>query len=276
MRFIERGVEEGSTIYYHTPSQTAKRMLYYPIAIGEFRCNSDYRVHRDRFDSFLGLYVANGEMHLEQGQVRATAMSGEILLVDCYRPHTYYTETEAETVWMHFDGSESRKWFEEIINAKGQSFSLGEAAVQAILQSVDYARRDSDEYEFSSLIYAFLCRAAAQNCTVGSREKREAVRKSEEFIRANFDQPLTVEDIASQTHFSVPYFNKLFHSINGSSPYDYLLKVRLEKAKELLLQTELPIHDIAEQTGFNSTSNFLCFFKKHIGFSELKFRKLRF
>ena len=276
MRFSERGVEDGSTIYYHTPSQTARRILYYPVAIGDFRCNRDYCVHRDQFDSFLGLYVSNGEMHLEQGAVRATAVAGEILLVDCYRPHTYYTETEAETVWMHFDGSESRKWFEEIINAKGQSFPLGEAAVKTIRQTVDYIRRDSDEYELSSLIYAFLCRAAAQNGRVGSCEKQEAVRKAEEFIRANFDQPLTVEDIASQTHFSAPYFNKLFHSVNGSSPYDYLLKIRLEKAKELLLQTELPIHEIAEQTGFNSTSNFLCFFKNHIGFSALKFRKLRF
>ncbi|MBO7359642.1 MAG: helix-turn-helix transcriptional regulator [Clostridia bacterium] len=251
-------------------------MLYYPIAVGEFRCNRNYRVHRDRFDSFLGLCVIDGEMHLEQGQVRATAGAGEILLVDCFRPHTYYTETAAETVWMHFDGGESRKWFEEITNAKGQSFPLGEAAVRTMRQAVDYVRGDRDEYEFSSLIYAFLCRTAVQNSSVGSHEKQEAVRKAEEYIRANFDQPLTVEDIASQTHFSAPYFNKLFHSVNGSSPYDYLLKIRLEKAKELLLQTELPVHEVAEQTGFNSTSNFLCFFKKHIGFSALKFRKLRF
>ena len=276
MHVNEKGVESDSELYFHTPSPTARRLLYFPVAVGRYSCNEAYCVRRERFDSFLGLYLLDGEMTLELNRSKTTAKRGELLLVDCYHPHTYYTESGAKTLWIHFDGSESRKWFEEIIAVKGQKFSPGEAAIQMMEQMFDSVRRGFDEYEISSQIYTFLCSMATQNNKSRSDEKQAAVQMAEDYIRTHFNQPLTVASIAAQTHFSMPYFNKLFRAVTGLSPYDYLLKVRLEKAKKLLFQTELPIPVVAEQTGFNSTSNFLFFFKKQTGFSALKFRKLRF
>ncbi|MDE6659385.1 MAG: helix-turn-helix transcriptional regulator, partial [Eubacterium sp.] len=74
----------------------------------------------------------------------------------------------------------------------------------------------------------------------------------------------------------VSFFSKVFKETTGFSPYDYLLSVRLDKAKELLQKTDDSIQNIAFKTGFNSTSNFIYFFKKEMGISPLKFRKIRF
>ena len=82
--------------------------------------------------------------------------------------------------------------------------------------------------------------------------------------------------MANASHMSVSYFSKIFKEAAGSSPYDYLLTVRLDKAKEMLRQTDCSIESIAYKTGFNSASNFLYFFKKETGISPLKFRNLKF
>ena len=75
---------------------------------------------------------------------------------------------------------------------------------------------------------------------------------------------------------SASYFSKLFKKGTGFSPYDYLLTVRLDRAKELLRQTDDSIENVAFKTGFNSESNFIYFFKKETGVSPLKFRKIKF
>ncbi|MBR5742720.1 MAG: helix-turn-helix transcriptional regulator, partial [Clostridia bacterium] len=62
----------------------------------------------------------------------------------------------------------------------------------------------------------------------------------------------------------------------GVSPYAYLLAVRLERARELLLETSLPVSEVAYRTGFGSDAHFIAFFRKETGLSPLKFRKIRY
>ncbi len=72
------------------------------------------------------------------------------------------------------------------------------------------------------------------------------------------------------------YFPVVFKQQTGFSPYDYVLLARLTHAKNYLQKTDLPIAQIAEETGFNSESNFIYFFTKNAGVSPSKFRKLRY
>ncbi|HBN38990.1 MAG TPA: AraC family transcriptional regulator, partial [Ruminococcaceae bacterium] len=71
-------------------------------------------------------------------------------------------------------------------------------------------------------------------------------------------------------------FSRQFKKQTGTSPYDYLLGIRLTKAKELLKNTSLPISEISYQTGFANDSSFIYFFKKHEEISPLKFRNILF
>ena len=223
------------------------------------------------------MYLERGKLTLEQNGKTVTAKDGDLLLVDCYRPHTYFSEVEAKTVWIHFDGNESRRWFEEITAAQGQKIHLPPTAVECLQKAVDSVRKNKNEYAVSKNIYALLCEMMRPDRTVPTNtETREAIRIAEKYIREHFAEPLTVAEIAEQTHFSESYFNKIFRKVTGVSPYEYLLKVRLEQAKALLIQTELSVSDVAFQTGFNSASNFLYFFKKQTGLSALQFRKMKF
>ena len=91
----------------------------------------------------------------------------------------------------------------------------------------------------------------------------------------NYQNPLTVKDVADFVNLSESYFYKLYKA-SRQTPYSFLLKIRLEKAKEFLRLSNDSISEIAYKCGFNSDANFIYFFKRKVGISPLKFRKISF
>ena len=276
MELTGNGLNNGSHIYFYTPSQTAKRMMYYPVAAGEFNCNRDYSVVRTYYDSILALYVSEGSITLVQDGAELKACSGELLLVDCYRPHKYYTSSFAHTLWVHFDGSQSRAWFEEIRLQKGQKINCGENIADSIKSIIGCIKSGESEYDISSNLYSMLCSLLKSDEIHSENDKTDRIKAVIEFINANYDKDVTVDEMAGLAYMSTSYFSKAFKENTSFSPYDYLLDVRLGKAKEMLIKTKLSISEIAYKTGFNSTSNFIYFFKKETGVSPLKFRNIFF
>ena len=70
MELTGNGLNKGSHMYFYHASQNAKKLLYYPIAAGEFYCNGAYCVERDHYDSILAMYIAEGSMTLLQDNTR--------------------------------------------------------------------------------------------------------------------------------------------------------------------------------------------------------------
>jgi AraC-like DNA-binding protein len=276
MELIGNGLNKGSHMYFYTASQTAKKLLYYPIAIGEFYCNSDYSVTRTNYDSILAIYVVDGSITLVQNDNTLTASKDELLLVDCYKSHKYSGDDGAHTLWVHFDGNNSRQWFDEIKAKKGQKIKCTRQTAECISNVIKYINSNQNEYDISNEIYSVLCSISKGNELNYESKKINCVEKSKAFILSNYDKNISVDEMAGNVHMSVSLFSKVFKETTGFSPYDYLLSVRLDKAKELLQKTDDSVQNIAFKTGFNSTSNFICFFKKETGISPLKFRNIRF
>lgn len=274
MNFKDIGTEYGSKIYFHSPSSYAKRLLYYPIASGIFYCNSHYRVKRDNYDSFQLIYVADGEILLEQGGFNYTAHSGEFLIIDCYKPHYYYAEKNAQTIWLHFDGSSSAEWYNEIKENCGVVIKNYGKSLPILTTIIDMMKRGESELALSSKIYELIL-SVPLNSKSSSLKENEELNNALKYIADNYGKEISVAALAQTAKLSQSHFSKLFKSYTGLSPYDYLLNVRLEKAKEMLIETDLSISEIASKTGFNSTANFIYFFHKETLASPLKFRKFK-
>lgn len=271
MELKGNGLKKGSHMYFYTPSQNAKKLLYYPIAVGNFLCNNDYAVSRDRYDSILIIFVLSGSITLEQNGIY-TAMENEVLIVDCYKPHRYYSNGEAHTLWVHFDGNNSREWLKETALKK---IKCNSKISDYILRITDDVKHNGSEYDISSKLYSLLCKISKPEGSMHN-ERIEQINRAKEYIESNFEQQITVDDIAKSVNLSSSYFSRIFKETTNTSPYDYMLSVRLEKSKELLHKTDFSISQIAYKTGFNSDANFIYFFKKQTGISPLKFRKISF
>jgi AraC family transcriptional regulator len=95
-----------------------------------------------------------------------------------------------------------------------------------------------------------------------------------DYIHANIDRNLSLTELASVTQLGTHHFSKLFKSSTGLSPYQYVIQQRLDRATELLRNTDRSIVDIAIQTGFANQSHLTTVFRKHLAITPKKYREI--
>ncbi len=86
-----------------------------------------------------------------------------------------------------------------------------------------------------------------------------------QYIKAHFDRDLKLGEIAAAVGMSQYYFLRLFKQSMGMTPYQYVLYLRVERAKFLLKQRQITISDVAIECGFTSQSHFTRLFRKMLG-----------
>jgi len=98
-----------------------------------------------------------------------------------------------------------------------------------------------------------------------------AVQQACEYIAEHFANDIMLQDIASHVHLSRTYISELFKKETGMNYNEYLMKVRMEKAKDLLTKERWKISEVAGRVGYANTSYFIKLFKSYTGHSPLEF-----
>ena len=101
---------------------------------------------------------------------------------------------------------------------------------------------------------------------VGTLEQNQAevaVKWAVEYINNNYHKDLTLEQLAEKLFMSTGYFCRIFKKHAGTGYATYLTKIRLEKAKEILLTGKYTVNEVARMVGFRDASYFSSVFKKH-------------
>jgi len=93
----------------------------------------------------------------------------------------------------------------------------------------------------------------------------EYVKKAIEYMEAYYNTNITIEDICKVIHVSQYHFIRMFNEKIGLTPHEYLLTIRIQKAKLLLQKRECSIAECAKQCGFINQGHFSSVFKKYTG-----------
>ena len=101
----------------------------------------------------------------------------------------------------------------------------------------------------------------------------QTVKRARQYIEHNFDKRLSLEEAAKAVNTSVRYFCKVFKKSTSMTFVDYLTRLRIEKSKNLLLNPNKRISEIAYQVGFDSLTQFNRSFKKLSGQTPTQYRK---
>jgi transcriptional regulator GlxA family with amidase domain len=99
------------------------------------------------------------------------------------------------------------------------------------------------------------------------------IQRAVELMHAHFGEKLSVPDLAKNVNCSESYFSRLFKQETGTAPAEYIIKIRIDKAKKLLSSTAKNATEIALKCGFASTAHFSGTFRKLVGVSPLQYRK---
>lgn len=207
-----------------------------------------------------------------------TAMSPDL-------PH----EEEASDLFIRFVAVQIEPFFFEKIwsgyttNPCGPFFWTPFSVPQTIMTHVKEFFAEFDAHQPGStevlkvlgiLITHILIRAMLQvKVSIEGISQRFEIQRAIELMHAHFGEKLSVPQLAKKVHCSESHFSRLFKQETGSAPAEYLIRIRVDKAKKLLTSTSKNATEIGLICGFATTAHFSGTFRKLAGVSPMQYRK---
>jgi len=113
-----------------------------------------------------------------------------------------------------------------------------------------------------------------KGCNFESYNKSYAVNRIIHYLYENYENKISLDQIAHNMYLSPVYISKIFKEETGESPINYLIKIRLERAKDVLvIEDSGSIKNIANSVGYEDVYHFSKLFKKYYGISPLYYKK---
>lgn len=220
---------------------------------------------------------SKGESHTYQ------IKSGEGFLIYPKQINTYFADKNHpwEYTWVEFDGLRVKEALElagltmdaPVYHSNARDLSLD------LKNEMLYIARHSDQSPFHLIghLYLFLDyltrSSASRRLLKTGRLQDFYIREATSFIEQNFQNDISVEDIAAFCNLDRSYFGKIFRDAVGKSPQEFLISYRMTKAAELLKLTELSINDISNAVGYPNQLHFSRAFKKTYGIPPRQWRQ---
>lgn len=228
-------------------------------------------------------YSGHGKMIL--GERECSFSPGSISLIPPSELHT--TNTFGENAcwgWMYFDAvallneiypddDVSRENVRHIIAKHGkllskedntQKISFLINSIFSEIQSKEYMHQRMVRHLLSGLLIEII-RSSQNNSVPDKSSVKNDILPAIDYIKINFNSFIKISELAKCCCMSESHFRKMFERYMNMKPLDYINFVRVQKSCALLRDTELPVTDIAERVGYESTSSFIRNFKRIIG-----------
>lgn len=240
------------------------------------------------------IYVTKGTIALGIDDVPYKLSEGEIAFISGGLIHYVLASPGSERLVYQFDlpyflagnqQADLQKVLSELQPVSPQWESETEASVRNLLEGMN------QEIEQQSLGYNVALKAQLfQLLTLLIRDIPKRTRSSEKmnklatkdvleklddifsYVEANYQEVLTLQDIAAVSGYSSFYFTKFFKKNTGKTFLSFLNDYRIDKGKWLLINSDLPVSEIITQTGFESDKTFYCLFKRSMEMAPLEYR----
>lgn len=212
--------------------------------------------------------VAQGEVHLREGERRETLARGDVWILRPGTEHEGFSESRGKTsfYWVHYQAQEQDalgfggplirrynnmalfKAFLHAAHTPGYPSYAVDAQLLALLGDMAHCARSGHDGEF------------------------KAVREAAEWIRVHASRRMSVREISVRYGYNEEYFSRQFRRVYGMGLKEYICAERMKAACDLLANTDRPIKQVAHAMGFDNPGQFIHFFTYHKGQSPARFR----
>jgi two-component system, response regulator YesN len=151
--------------------------------------------------------------------------------------------------------------------------SSNKGDVSLIQEAIQFTRKATSFSSLREELSRWLTRIFQIRKNSIQQNEIDPIHIAKKWIKLHLGVNITIEKIAREIPMNPTYFCEYFKSQTGETILDYVTKTRIEKAKELLVTTDLKIYDIAEQVGYADTKYFSKLFKKYYGEVPSKFKE---
>jgi AraC family transcriptional regulator len=233
---------------------------------------------RGQREFVLWQYTLSGKGKLIYEDQEHDLLPGEAMFVHIPHNHRYFLPKDSDHwdfVFIILRGVEALRICKEaekingpLIKYHSESQSL-ECAENIFKESTQI---NCDSYKLSGLAYQFCMGLFADIMPQRTEMRPEAIEKAVKYALAHFEEAIGVDEMAERADLSRYHFSRQFKKYMGISPADFIHKLRMDKAVNLLQSDSMPVYAVAEKCGFNSSSYFCSSFVKEFGYSPNAFR----
>ena len=236
---------------------------------------------------YLFHYVISGTGTLiadnSKGQsITYPVKSGQGFMLFPHQICTYIADNEIpwEYTWIEFDGLRVKETVELAgLNPdqplyRARYKDIAETMKDEMLYIVNH--KDQSPFHLIGHLYLFIDSLVRSSTSTqiskGNSLRDFYIKEAFSYIEQNFQNDISVEDIAACCGLNRSYFGKIFHENTGKSPQEFLISYRMTKAAELLKLTQLSIADIGNAVGYPNQLHFSRAFKNIYGVSPRQWR----
>lgn len=254
---------------------------FYVTGIGAI--DTEWHVKRDEgfvYNQIIYCVRGQGKLFLDGQEYVIEAGKGFFLPKGV--PHEYYaTQDIWENHWVSFDGYAVEDLLKTIKFDKAKVFEISSlSSVDAMFKKMLYLLKTNYFYsgfQCSSMFYQFLLelhRYVNLQSSPNESFKIKQLQPVVDYIDNNFRNNIELKDLAETVDLSPQYLCRLFKECFNLRPFEYLARKRIQEAKNLLIEGNKTINDIALEIGYCDCSYFCAVFKKHEMLSPAEFRTL--
>lgn len=242
----------------------------------------DEQLAENRPDGFIYqiMITESGRGRIVSGGQESFVEAKDVFLFPATQPHFYEPISEKWQVkWITFSGCDLDKTMQEldILDNKPVHFDdigLLESLFDNMLRLVA-GRQPFYIHSCAPLLYEFVIeifKAKHRRSSVDTTSDSCYVSKITEYIRQHFDEYITLEELALLIGHSKQFVCRIFKKEMGLRPFEYITQCRLQKAKQLLINTTLPVNQIGKLVGYEDKSYFGHIFRKYEHKSPQQYR----
>jgi AraC-like DNA-binding protein len=228
------------------------------------------------------VYITNGIGEYNSPKTGSLPLEGgSVILVFPNERHLYRPgpDTGWTEYWIGFNGPN----MDNLVNKKFFSplkpvFNIGynETMINLFMQVIAAINKEQPGYQplvCGAVMYMLgQLHSSAKQQLFSAGDEEKIVGHARLIIRSNLESGISPQDIADQLKISYSRFRKLFKEYTGIAPVQYQIQLKLEKAKEELINTSKSIKEIAFTLNFESSQYFSIQFKEKTGLTPVEFR----
>ena len=286
--FLEYNLDYEPQSRWNTVSATAasKASLMYLQEAGEFFAGPDYYTIREGFASYLLKYTISGCGILDYQGQQYTIPPGHVYWIDCRKRQSYRVNKAVgnwRVIWVHFYGANAQFYYDLFLKQNGGSPVAAmpvDSPVYHILSQLLELSGAGGYQQKNDLVYADLLHQLVSQVTLATMvsdrpdDVPQTIKSVQMYLMQNFQQNTTLEQLGAQFNLNPFYLQKQFKRYVGQTPSEYVIYLRITRAKELLRNTQKTIGEIAAEVGIDNLGYFTRLFKKQEGMTPRDYSKL--
>lgn len=272
---------ESGGIFF-TPSNTARQNYLYLQYAGCVAADESYSAEQRRTESYLLVYTYSGKGELTYNDRHYFVGPNEGFLIDCRQNYSYRCASEEawEFVWFNMDGVNMGAYYGQFAAARKPVFRAAEGSdlesqVRRLGRCAATKGTPQNELIASAAITCILTDLIVDDSMVETDRRATPgyISGIMERINADYARQITLDSLAQEFNVSKYHLSREFKKYTGYSPNEYVIAVRINRAKELLRCSTHTVGEIAQLTGCGDVNHFIQLFKSREKTTPAAFRK---